>query len=247
MDIEVLAVGAHPDDVELTLGGTLAKLAAAGRTTAILDLTRGEMGSRGTPEQRAKEAEAAGRVLGISKRITLDLSDGMLESNLESRRCVIEVIRQLRPTLVFGPYWEDLHPDHAAAGSILRSAMYPSGFTNYPAEGDPYRPNEYLFYMAHTPFQPSLIVDITGFLEKKMEAVRCFSSQVDTDPSGPTTVISQPDFLKKLEARAVYFGSLIGKSAGEPFLSCRPVPMDDPLGHYDLFPGLYPKPGGKEQ
>lgn len=241
MSIDILAVGAHPDDVDLTIGGTIAKLTARGRSVVILDLTRGEMGTRGTVEARAREAERAAEVLGIKERITLDLGDGILESNLESRRQVIEVIRDLQPALVLGPYWEDLHPDHAAAGCILRSVMYPSGFSKFPAEGEPYRPNEYLFYMAHTPFTPSLVVDVTDFHEKKMEAIRCFASQIHSDEEDEQpTVISRPDFLAMLEGRARHFGRLIGCPFGEPFLSRRPVPMADLLDHYELFPSIHP-------
>ncbi len=241
MSIDVLAVGAHPDDVDLTIGGTVAKLTSQGRSVTILDLTRGEMGTRGTVETRAEEAERASKVLGASERITLDLGDGILENSLESRRQVIEVIRDLQPALVLGPYWEDLHPDHAAAGRVLCSVMYPSGFLKFPAEGKPYRPNEYLFYMAHTPFTPSLVVDVTGFHEKKMEAIRCFASQIHSaDKDEPPTGISQPDFLAMIEGRARYFGRLVDCTFGEPFLSRRPVPMADLLAHYELFPSIHP-------
>lgn len=242
MSIDVLAVGAHPDDVDLTIGGTIAKLTSQGRSVIVLDLTRGEMGTRGTVETRAEEAERAAKVLGAGERITLDLGDGILENSLESRRQVIEVIRDLQPALVLGPYWEDLHPDHAATGRVLCSVMYPSGFSKFPAEGEPYRPNEYLFYMAHTPFAPSLIVDVTDFHEKKMEAIRCFASQIHSADKGePPTGISQPDFLAMLEGRARHFGRLIGCTFGEPLLSRRPVPMADLVAHYELFPSIYPR------
>ncbi len=241
MSIDVLAVGAHPDDVDLTVGGTIAKLTARGRSVTVLDMTRGEMGTRGTVETRANEAERAAKVLGVNERITLDLGDGILEDSIENRRQVIEIIRDLQPALVLGPYWEDLHPDHAAAGRLLCSVMYPSGFSKFPAEGEPYRPNEYLFYMAHTPFTPSLIVDITDFHEKKMEAIKCFASQIHSaDKNEPPTGISRPDFLAMLEGRARHFGRLIGCPFGEPFLSRRPVPMADLLGHYELFPSIHP-------
>lgn len=239
MSIDVLAVGAHPDDVDLSVGGTVAKLAGLGRSVIILDLTRGEMGSRGSAEVRAEEAQRAAEILGVAERRTLDLGDGMLENNAENRRPVIEIIRDLRPKLVLGPYWEDLHPDHAAAGGILRSVMYPSGFSKYPAGGEPYRPNEYLFFMAHTPFEPSLIIDITDSHEKKIEALRCFSSQLHSGENDePATIISQPSFIERLEGRARYFGSLIDRVFGEPFFTCRPVPMADPVGHYELFPDV---------
>ncbi len=245
MGIDVLAVGAHPDDVEMIAGGTLAKLVSRGKSVAILDLTRGEMGTRGTPETRREEAECAAKILGVSERITLDLGDARLQDNLESRRQVIEVIRRLRPTLVMGHYWNDLHPDHAATGSILRAVMYPSGFSKFPAGGAPYRPNEYLYFMAHTAFEPSFIVDVTGFFEKKMEAVRCYGSQLHREGSmEPSTLIGQPGFLKRLEGRARHFGSLIDREFGEPFLVARPIPMMDPVDHYAPFPRVYPGSGG---
>jgi N-acetylglucosamine malate deacetylase 1 len=240
MGIDLLAIGAHPDDVDMIVGGTVAKLTAAGRSAAILDLTRGEMGTRGTPETRAREAQAAARVLGARERIILDLGDGVLADNAESRRQVIEVIRRLRPKLILAHYWDDLHPDHSAAGQIMRAIMYPMGFANYPAGGEPYRPNEILFFMAHTPFEPDFIVDIEGFHDRKMEAVGCFSSQFfRPDSHEPPTGISQPDFLGRLEARARHFGSLIGRSHGEPYKTTRAVPMSDPVAHYEPFGKIY--------
>lgn len=248
MPVDVLAIGAHPDDVDMICGGTLAKLAAGGRSVAILDLTRGEMGTRGTPDTRAAEAQRAAEALGARERVILDLGDGRLENDAETRRRVIEVIRRLRPTLILTHYWDDLHPDHAAAGHLVRSVMYPVGFAKYPAEGEPYRPNEVLFFMAHTPFEPSFIVDIDGFHERKMEAVRCFSSQFHRpDSDEPPTGISQPDFLTRLEARARYFGGLIGRTFGEPFLVTRAVPMVDPVAHYAPFPKIYSSRGWEER
>ncbi len=200
MSIDVLAIGAHPDDVDMICGGTVSKLAARGKSVVVLDLTRGEMGSRGTPESRAEEARRAAEVLGAQERISLDLGDGRLEDSMENRRQLIEVVRQLRPTLILAHYWDDLHPDHSAAGQLVRGIMYPMGFANYPAAGEPYRPNEVLFFMAHTTFDPSFIVDIDGFHDKKMEAVRCFTSQFhQEDSTEPPTGISEPDFLMKLE------------------------------------------------
>jgi len=240
MGVDLLAVGAHPDDVDMIVGGTLAKLAHRGKEIVILDLTRGEMATRGTPEQRAKEAQEAARVLGVKKRIGLDLGDGRLQDNEESRRQVIEVIREFRPTVVMGHYWEDLHPDHVAAGSIMRSVMYPAGFAHYPAAGEPFRPSEFLYFMAHFLFTPSFVVDISEFHAKKMEAVTCFGSQLFAEGSRePPTGISQPGFLKKLEGRARHFGSLIDQEFGEPFFVIRTVPMLDPVEHYAPFPRIH--------
>lgn len=244
MEVDVLAIGAHPDDVDMIAGGTVAKMAARGKSVVILDLTRGEMATRGTPEQREEEARAAGGVLKVKDRINLDLGDGRLEDNTENRCKLIEVIRDLRPSLVMGHHWEDLHPDHVAAGWLLRSIMYPLGFTNYPAGGEPYRPKEFLYFMAHLPFSPSFVVDTSDFQARKMEAVKCFRSQLFAEESDePATGISRPDFLMKLEARARYFGSQIEKTFGEPFFSLRAVPMEDPVDHYAPFPRIH---AGKE-
>lgn len=238
--VDVLAIGAHPDDVDMTCGGTLAKMSARGRSVAIVDLTRGEMGTRGSPEIRAQEAQAASKILGARERIALDLGDGVLENDAESRRQVIELIRRLRPIIILTHHWEDLHPDHAAVGQILRSVMYPAGFANFPARGEPYRPNEVLFFMAHIPFEPSFIIDIDGYHDTKIKAVRCFSTQLGlTKNEDLPTRISQPGFLQQLDARARYFGALIGRTFGEPFLVTRPVPMEDPVGHYLPFAEIF--------
>ncbi|MBP6875699.1 MAG: bacillithiol biosynthesis deacetylase BshB1 [Candidatus Eisenbacteria bacterium] len=241
MPVDVLAIGAHPDDVDMICGGTLAKLTAGGRRAAIVDLTRGEMASRGTPEIRAREAQAAAEILGVQERIILDLGDGRLENNAENRRRLIEVIRRLRPTLILTHFWDDLHPDHAAAGHLVRAIMYPVGFARYPAEGEPYRPNEVLFFMAHTTFPPSFVVDISDFHERKMAAVKSYVSQFhrEGDDDQPPTGISEPDFLLSLEARARHYGALIGRTFGEPYLVTRVVPMNDPVAHYEHFPKIY--------
>lgn len=244
MGIDVLAVGAHPDDVDMIAGGTVSKLVDRGKSVVIVDLTRGEMGTRGSPDLRAEEAQRAAKILGVRDRVILDMGDGRLE-NSEANRCkLIEIIREYRPAVVMGHYWEDLHPDHVAAGWLMRSVMYPCGFANFPASGEPFRPNEFLYFMAHFTFTPSFVVDVTDHHEQKLEAIRCFASQLHADGSdAPATGISRPDFLKKLEARARHFGSLIDRTFGEPFYVLRAVPMVDPVDHYAPFPRIH---AGKE-
>lgn len=243
MSVDVVAIGAHPDDVEMTVGGTIAKLVARGRSVAIIDLTRGELGTLGSPELRAQEAAAAAKVLGVTERINLDMGDGHLEDNHENRSKLITQIRRLRPKLILANYWEDLHPDHCAAGNLVRNIMYPTGFANYPAEYEPYRPKEALFYMQHFPMEPSFIVDITGHHDTKIESVKCYGSQlhfarVEGDEPQPKTWIGDEAFLEMLEARARYFGSQIRRMHGEPLLSRRPVPVDDPVDLYEPFFGF---------
>lgn len=231
--LDMLAVGAHPDDVDLTIGGLVARMTRMGKKVGILDLTRGEMGSRGTPESRESEAKAAAEILGVESRQNLDLGDGQLLPSLESRRRVIEVIRRERPEIVVAPYWEDLHPDHAHAGQIVLESFYPSGFVHYPAEGEAYRPRGMLFFQSHFRFDPSFVVDTTETFEAKMEAVRCFASQLHQEGiDGPKTNISHPEFLQRIEARDRHYGALIGKKFGEPIFSPRVLRIDNPLEHF---------------
>ncbi len=239
MTVDVVAIGAHPDDVELIIGGTIAKLIDRGKSVAVIDMTRGEMATRGTPEIREKEAQQAADILGVTKRINLNLPDGRLENNEQNRIKIIEQIRLLRPTLVFAHHWNDLHPDHVATANIVRDTMYTTGFTNYPAKGAPYRPNEYLFFMSHLTFTPSFIVDTSDYHDKKLQAVNCFKSQLNNpDSAEPPTGISQPHFIERVTARARHFGSLIQTRYGEPFFVRRPVPIDDPVDLYKPFPKL---------
>lgn len=236
MSVDVLAIGAHPDDVEMICGGTVAKMVDRGYSVAVIDMTRGEMGTRGTPETREHEAQEAARVLGVSERVNLEQPDGRMENTLEARVAVVEQIRRLRPKLVLTHYWDDLHPDHSATGKIVRDTMYPSGFANYPAKGTPYRPNEYLYFMAHTPFEPSFIVDVTDYWERKIESVKCYMSQLhDQTVDGLETLIAEPTFIKRLEGRARHYGNMIYREFGEPFLVRRPVPIEDPVAVYEPF------------
>ena len=236
MNVDVLAIGAHPDDVEMTIGGTIAKMTAAGRSVAIVDMTRGEMGTQGTPESRAEEAEAAGKALGVCERVNLGLPDGLLRDTDEGRHLLIEQIRRFKPTLVLAPHAEDMHPDHVATGQMVHAIMYPVRFKNHPVGGEPHRPREFLYYMSHFTFDPSFVVDVSAFHDQKMASVRCYASQFEANKKdGCRTWIGEPGFLKTLEARARHFGSLIHREFGEPFLAPRTVPMDDPVAHYQSF------------
>ena len=239
MTVDALVIGAHPDDIELIAGGTIAKLVTLGKRVAAVDLTRGETGTRGTPEIRRREAEKAAEVLGLTERICLDMGDCGLENSRENRIKLMQTIREFRPVIVMCHHWEDLHPDHCKAGEMMKDIMYPSGMANFPARGDPYRPNEVLFFMGHFTFEPSFIVDVTDCFDKKREAIKCYQSQLyDPDVKGLETNISQPDFLQTIEARARHYGSLILKTFGEPFYVRRPVPVNDPVELYEPFPKI---------
>ena len=228
---DVLAIGAHPDDVELTMSGLLLRLRDAGKSVAILDLTRGEGGTRGTPETRAREAAEAAALLGVEERVALDFGDGHLEPTLEVRRAIVDAIRRFRPSLVVAPHWEDLHPDHAAAGLAVRAVRYLAGMPRWhPGPHAPHRPRTFLFSMHHTEFPVSLVVDVTGVWERKLALARCFGSQLH-DPSSkePATNIASEDFLPRWEARHRWFGAKIGVRFGEPYRTDGPVPVDDPV------------------
>ena len=214
----------------------IAKLVARGRKVAAVDLTRGETGTRGTPETRRKEAEKAAEVLGLTERICLDMGDCRLENNLENKIKLTEIIRDFRPLIVMAHHWEDLHPDHCKAGEMMKDIMYPVGIVNFHARGAPYRPNEVLFFMGHFTFQPSFIIDVSDYFDKKTEAIKCHQSQLyNPDSKGLETNISQPDLLLRIEARARHYGSLIQKTFGEPFYVRRPVPVNDPVELYKPF------------
>jgi len=236
MSLCVLAIGAHPDDVELRVGGTIHKLARRGHRVVILDLTRGEAATRGSVELRAQEAERARKELGVRERINLGLPDGGVEDSVEGRGAVIEVIRRVRPEVVLCHHWVDLHPDHAAAGSLLRSAFYASGLGKLAVPGGPWRPRAVLFYMTHVPFEPSFIVDTSGHFEAKRKAILCYSSQLfDPGYEGPPTRVGKEGLLEEIRARDRYFGSLIEKEYGEPFRVLTPLPMDDPAAFFCAF------------
>jgi bacillithiol biosynthesis deacetylase BshB1 len=233
MAVDLLVFAAHPDDAEMAAGGLIAKMTRAGRTVGIVDLTRGELGSRGTPEERAEEAAAASEILGVSVRENLGLPDGGVVESLENRKPVVDAIRRHRPTLVIAPHLEDAHPDHAATGRIVESAMYPSGFANYDTGTEPYRPAGLAHCMHHYPFDPSFVVDISDVWEQKMEAVRCYGSQLHREGSDePVTNISRPDFLDRFAGRFRHYGFLIGAAWGEPFWTRRPVPLPDPVSSF---------------
>ena len=177
MSVDVLAIGPHPDDVELTICGTLLKLISLGKTVVIADLTRGEMGTCGTEQIRLREASEAASMMGVIERINLDLGDSILSDNFNNRIKIIELIREFRPSLIMASYWDDLHPDHSISGQLVANCCYLSGLSKFPASREPYRPKELLYYMSHYSFTSTFIVDTTKFFEKKLEVLGAYSSQ----------------------------------------------------------------------
>ena len=228
MAVDVLAIAAHPDDVELTCGGTLASLKAKGYRFGIVDLTRGEMGTRGSPEVRAVEARRAAEILGAEFRDTLDLGDGGLRRDRDAELAIIEVIRREKPRLIFTPYPDDRHPDHRRAGQVVTDAAYYAGLRRLETSHPAHRPQQTLYFSTFEAQRPDFLVDVTPFMETRRAAMRAFVSQFH-DPASkePQTMLSQQSFLATLEARARHFGAMINVEFAEGFKSRFPPRVDD--------------------
>lgn len=230
--IDILAIFAHPDDVELTVGGTLLKMKHLGYTTGALDVTRGEMGTRGTVEGREQEAKDAAKILKLDVRENLGLPDGHVFCDDESRTKMVRVLRRLKPKVILTHQIEDPHPDHDHIAHLVRESARLSSMKRYDEEtGDEKIP---VPNVAHNIFsrrvQPSFIVDVSDFLEQKMEAIRAHGSQFyDPNSSEPETRLTSKTFLDELESRSRYFGSLIGTLAGEPYYVREALNIEDPV------------------
>jgi bacillithiol biosynthesis deacetylase BshB1 len=234
LNFDIVAFAAHQDDLELACGGTLIKMVEKGYTVGIVDLTKGEMGTRGTAEQRVTEAQQAAKIMGIEHRENLGLPDACIEVTRKNQLEIVKVIRRLRPRIVLLPYWEDRHPDHAKAGSLVYEGAFFAGLGKLDTDQERYRPNRYIYYMCHYSFTPSFVVDITDHIEKKWKAIQAYRSQF-FNPEGfqsavePETILSGEDFSHRIMTRYRYYGSLIGSDYGEPFLMRETVEIDDPF------------------
>jgi bacillithiol biosynthesis deacetylase BshB1 len=223
--VDVLAAGAHPDDVELGIGGLVNRLVRDGYEVSILDLTRGEMGTRGTPEERAREALDAAHVLGVARRDNAGLPDGGLMDTPEQRLAVVPFIRELRPKVILAPMGNDRHPDHGAAHHLLVSANYMAGLGRIESEREPYRAPRMYFYPAYAGAGlPALIADVSDTFETKLEAIRAYRSQFfNPEYEGRPTYISTPEFWESIRAKAAYWGARIDVRYGEPLYTEGPV------------------------
>lgn len=220
MKVDVLVFAAHPDDAELNSGGTIAALVAQGKSVGIIDLTKGEMGTRGTPESRAEEVSDASEILGISYRQNLDLGDSFIENTRENQLKVITEVRKCKPKICLLGAAYDRHPDHGKATQLCTDALFYSGLSKIETgDLEPWRPRKIFSYMQDRPFEPDFIYDISGHWETKKKAVLAFSTQFNVENPGnePETYISSTKYFKQLEARARYFGHLGGFEFGEPF------------------------------
>lgn len=233
-NLDVLAFGAHPDDTELGCSGTLAALIKQGKKVGVADLTRGEMGSRGTPELRKKEAAKASDILGLHVRENMGLPDTQLVNNRENQLPIIQKLRKFKPHIVILPAPKDRHPDHGDATALLLDAIFFSGLVKIETKSidgkaqKPHRPAHILHYMQDQPFEPDFIFDISATMESKIKAIKAFSSQFDVAEPGdePQTYVSDPEFFKALKARARHFGHLAGFTYGEGFLYAqKPFPL----------------------
>lgn len=223
MNLDVLVFAAHPDDAELSMGGTIAKLTASGKKVGIIDFTRGELGTRGTAETRQKEAFQAAISLKVAARENLYIPDGDIKNTKENLIKVVMEIRKYRPKIIFAPYFNDRHPDHIDASRIVKKAMFSSGLVKIKTfdkevSQEAYRPKKLFYYMQTYTFEPTFIVDISSCFEQKMKAVKNFSTQFyDPKSTEPETFISSPRFLDYIESRAKFYGFQIGTQYGEPF------------------------------
>jgi len=227
--LDVLAAAAHPDDIELTCAGTLIKLAKRGYRTGVIDLTRGEMGTRGTPEERSEEAAEAAKIMGLAVRDNAGLPDGRLTHDWEMKSTLIKALRKYRPKLWIIPCTDDRHPDHAAVGQAAQDAAFLAGLRKIDTGHEPFRPTWTLHYFCRWEHSVSFIVDVSDVFETRLEAIRAYRSQFDPGAEGPKTFISRPQFLEGIIARAKYYGSKIEAAYGEPFLSKEAIKVDDPV------------------
>ncbi len=222
--MDLLAVGAHPDDVEVHIGGLLALASEAGLIAGILDLTTGDLGTRGTPETRRREAMEAARHLGVERHI-LDFPDGRFTEEEPYRLRVIAELRRLRPKILILPPVTDRHPDHSRAHRLVRDAAFYSGLTNYPCEGHPFRPEAIAWVGGESPDSPDLVVDVSKVWSKRMKAFDAFGSQFGADERQPATRIAHPAFRRGIEGRAMHWASLIQAEWAEALWCAKPVPQ----------------------
>jgi bacillithiol biosynthesis deacetylase BshB1 len=230
MLLDIIAFGAHPDDVELFAGGTLAKMAGSGYRTGVVDMTQGELGTRGTVAARKQEARTAAEILGLSIRENLGLPDGNVQADPEARLKVIRVLRKYRPAVVLVHHWDDRHPDHANTSRLVTEAAHHAGLAKIKTGQQRFRPEALLYFMLPAYARPSFIVDVSGFAAQRTAAIRAYRSQLfDPSSADPPTYLSQPDFVNHVEVIHSYYGTLIGREKGEGFLVKGIMEVQDPV------------------
>ena len=229
MTVDILAIAAHRDDVELTCAGTLIRAAEQGHSTGILDLTAGESGTRGSAALRGEEAERARAVMGVAERRNAGLPDAHLENTEASRRLVVEQIRYFTPRVVILPFPVGRHPDHRVASELGRDACFLAGLARYEASGAPHRPHKILYALAYRedPVKPTFVVDVTDQFARKMEAIRCYGSQFDGAKAAGEIFPTGQDLYSLVDTQSRHYGSLIRRPHGEPFFTHETMVVED--------------------
>ncbi|MCA9000571.1 MAG: bacillithiol biosynthesis deacetylase BshB1 [Planctomycetes bacterium] len=234
MKLDFLVVAAHPDDAEISVGGTILRLIDAGARVGIVDCTRGEMGTRGTQADRDNETAAADRLMRIHARFNLNLPDARVEVNVENREKLAALIRRTKPSAILAHHPEDLHPDHMAAGELARKAWYLSGLkrlAQLSGDEEAHRPAHIFHFLSHIPQDPTLVVDITSVWKRKLELVHCYGSQLTAqapDDKGEHFLFGS-NIEERIHTKARFFGEKIGVLVGEPLVHMGPLPENDPL------------------
>jgi bacillithiol biosynthesis deacetylase BshB1 len=232
--VDLLFVAAHADDLELSVGGTIAKSVKDGLRAGMLELTRGELGTRGTPQVRKREAQKGARILGAAFREHLDFGDGGLRTGRDEEMQLIEFIRRSRPKVVFAPWPDERHPDHVRTGRITTDASFYAGLRQIHTKFPAHRPQAVIYYMQNYVLHPSFVVDVSAAWKTKMKAISAFQSQFYNPRSKePGTFLSEKKFLEMIEARGKHFGALIGVLYGEGFLTKQPPKVDDVIAAYE--------------
>jgi N-acetylglucosamine malate deacetylase 1 len=232
--VDILAFGAHPDDVELACGAALAAAERQGQSFGIIDLTRGEMGTRGTPEVRESEATEAAETLGATFRETLDLGDGAVRDSRENQLVVIEQLRQWKPKIILAPYPDDRHPDHTFTGRLITDAWFYAGLARLETALPKHRPQAVLYYLQNYMQPPTIVTDVSHVWEVKMRSIRAYSSQFyDPGSTEPQTFIAKKSFLDMIEARGRHFGAMIGVDFGEAFVARQPPKVQDLVAAFE--------------
>jgi bacillithiol biosynthesis deacetylase BshB1 len=230
--LDLLAFGPHPDDIEIGMGATIARHTAEGRTVGLCDLTAGELGSNGTPEDRQVEAARAAAVLGVSWRENLGWPDGGIEASPALIRDVVDLLRRHRPRAIAVPYWADRHPDHMAASQVLTVAAFRSGLRRYETDRDAWRPGWICYYFINDSAPPSFVIDVSAYYARKREALACHRSQFAPEgPDAAPTRLTAATFAQLIESRDAQFGAQAGVAFAEGFIVREPIERASLLRH----------------
>jgi N-acetylglucosamine malate deacetylase 1 len=231
--VDAMFFAAHADDIELTCGGTIAKMVREGKRAGIVDLTRGEMGTRGDPETRLRESRASAKILGATFREQFDFGDGGLRTGRDEEMQIIEIVRRWRPSIVFAPWPDERHPDHVRSGRLVAEASFYAGLRKIETKLPAHRPQAVVYYLQNYLPPLSFVTDVTEAWETKMKAVNCYKSQFfDQKSKEPRTFIAEEKFLEMIEARGKHFGALIGARYGEAYVTKQPPRIDDVFAAY---------------